>query len=300
MTASVLPGFVDTHVHLWDLNELHYPWLENPDFAALRHDYLPKDLRRDQGRLPVSGLVHVQAEYDHEKDPVDETSWLASLDFGPDAPPVVIVAYADLRTPDLATTLERHREAGPVRGIRQEAWFDPDSTRADIPRTNLLDDPAWRAGLEVVAEHDLSFDLLIWHHQLPLAARIFADLPQLPLVLEHTALPPLGDADGMKAWLEGLHSFAEAVPNAVIKVSALPFIAGGWNTADIAPVFDEVTHAFGPDRMVLGSNFPVDRLGARYGEIWDGYDELTRTWAPDERVAVFAENARRIYRFECP
>lgn len=300
MTAPdrALPDFVDTHLHLWDLSALRYPWLESPEFAQLRSDYLPADLRRDIGELPATGLVHVQAEYDHDRDPVDETLWLASLDFGPDGPPVVFVAYADLRASDLADTLDRHQEAGPVRGIRQEAWFDPESTRADIPRTNLLDDPSWRSGLEVVAAHDLSFDLLVWPHQLAQAAGIFAGLPDLPVVLEHTALPPIGDADGIAAWSDGLHAFAEAVPGAFVKVSALPFIAGSWKTDDIAPVFAEVHRAFGHDRMILGSNFPVDQLGASYREIWAGYEELTREWNAAAQAAVFAGNARHVYRIE--
>jgi predicted TIM-barrel fold metal-dependent hydrolase len=296
--AADVPDFVDTHLHLWDLSHLRYPWLEGPEFAELRNDYLPADLRDDIGELPVTGLVHVQAEYDHDRDPVDETRWLSSLDFGPDTPPVVFIAYADLRTADLADTLKRHRDSGPVRGVRQEAWFDPASTRADIPRTNLLDDPSWRAGLETVAGHDLCFELLVWPHQLQQAAAIFAELAGLPLVLEHTALPPIGDADGIAAWSEGLHAFADAVPHAVIKVSALPFIAGSWTTADIAPVFDEVYIAFGRDRMILGSNFPVDRLGAAYSEIWSGYAELTREWDAATRTAVFSGNARRIYRID--
>jgi predicted TIM-barrel fold metal-dependent hydrolase len=295
---SRVPPFVDTHLHLWDLGRFSYPWLADPDFAFLREDYGPREWRADAGALELVAAVHVQAEVDHAVDPVEETAWLRSLDFGEDAPALVYVAYADLRALDLDDVLARHRAAGPVRGIRQEAWFDPQSTRADIPRVNLLDDPAWRTGLKRLPRHGLSFDLLVWPHQLEQAARIFRALPELTVVVEHTGLPPLGDAAGMERWRAGLRHFARDVPRSLLKISAMAFISGGWTAPDVAPIVREALEAFGPDRCMLGSNFPVDRAAASYEEIWAGYAATTRELSAHERDAVFQGNAFRAYQID--
>ncbi len=294
--SGAIPAFVDTHVHLWDLEHLSYPWLEDPAFAALRQNYLADDWRADAGELELAGLVHVQAEVDHAVDPVEETAWLRSLEFGAGAPPLVYVAYADLRAPDLDDVLARHAEAGPVCGIRQEAWFDPESTRADIPRFNLLDDPAWRSGLARLPGHNLSFDLLVWPHQLEQAARLFSGLEELAVVLEHTGLPSPGDAEEMELWRAGMRGFARAVPASMLKISAMAFISGGWTVEEIKPVVLEAIEIFGPGRCMLGSNFPVDRGAATYEQIWAGYAEMLADLSADEQDGLFRCNAVRMYR----
>jgi len=294
--SEALPPFVDTHVHMWDLDRFEYPWLAHPDFEVLRHDYLPNQWLADAGELALTGAVHVQAEVDHAVDPVEETAWLSSLDLGSGAPPLACVAYADLRSPQLEQLLERHAGAGPVSGIRQEAWFDPRSDRADIPRFNLLDDPTWRQGLARLARRELSFDLLVWPHQLEQAAEIFAALPELPVVLEHTGLPPLGDPEGMEVWRRGMRTFSDAVPGSMLKVSAMAFISGGWTVAAVAPVVREAIETFGPQRCMFGSNFPVDRTAATYEQIWAGYAAMVADFSAAEREALFRANALRTYR----
>ncbi|HZV72235.1 MAG TPA: amidohydrolase family protein [Conexibacter sp.] len=293
--ADVLP-IVDTHLHFLDLARFAYPWTEHPDFASLRRDYLPQDWQADAGEREVLAGVHVQAEVDHAIDPAQETAWLASL---PEpVAPMVHVAYADLRAADLDDVLARHRAHPAVRGIRQEAWFDPQSTRADIPRVNLLSDPTWRAGLARLPVHGLSFDLLVWPHQLVHAAEIFAALPQLAVVVEHTGLPPLGDAAGMQLWRDGLARFAATVPHAVLKISAMAFIASGWTTGVVGPIVREALEIFGPQRCMLGSNFPVDRGAASYAEIWSGYEQITADLSAAERTALFSGTALRTYHID--
>jgi predicted TIM-barrel fold metal-dependent hydrolase len=287
---------VDTHLHFLDLDRFAYPWLEDPDFAFLRSGYLPADWRADVGERTVLAGVHVQAEVDHAVDPVEETAWVDSLE-RPVAP-MFYVAYADLRAPDLDDVLARHCAHPAMRGIRQEAWFDPQSTRADIPRENMLLDPAWRAGLERLAAHDLSFELLAWPHQLADAAEIFAELPQLGLVVEHAGMPTVGDAEGMQVWRDGLARIAERVPHAVLKFSAMALFAGAWTPAVIAPIVHEAIALFGPDRCMLGSNYPVDRGVASYEAIWSGYEEVTADLSDDERTALFSGTALRTYRIE--
>jgi len=287
---------VDTHLHFLDFQRFEYPWTEDPDWTFLRTGYLPEDWRRDVGERTVLAGVHVQAEVDHAVDPVEETAWLDTL--AEPVAPMVYVAYADLAAPDLDDVLARHCEHAGMRGIRQEAWFDPASTRADMPRENMLLDPAWRAGLPRLAEHGLSFDLLVWPHQLSQAADVFAELPELPLIVEHTGMPSLDDADVMRTWREGLAAIAERVPQSVMKISAMALFAGGWTPERVAPVVREVIELFGPQRCMFGSNYPVDSGVATYEEIWSGYEQITSDLSDDERTALFSGTALRTYRID--
>lgn len=295
MTA--LP-FVDTHLHFWDLERFRYPWLA--DFPELASDYLPGDLLADAaGRLPAA-LVHVQAEVDHALDPVLETEWVAGLAdaLGPALPPLAHVAYADLRDAGLDRLLERHRAHEVVRGIRQEVWFDPASTRADVPRENMLADPAWAAGLARLPAHGLSFDLLAWPHQLAQAADLCAAVPDLQVVVDHTGLPPAQEGADLQVWREGLRRFAEIVPRSVLKLSAMAFVAAPWTVETVAPRVREAIEIFGADRCMFGSNFPVDRSGASYDGLWSAYEQIVAEASPAERSALFSETARRTYRID--
>jgi predicted TIM-barrel fold metal-dependent hydrolase len=287
---------VDTHLHFLDFNRFDYPWTEDPEWRFLRKGYLPQDWKGDVGQRRVIAGVHVQAEVDHSTDPVAETSWLASL---PEpVAPMFYVAYADLRAGDLDDVLCRHREFSAVRGIRQEAWFDPTSTRADMPRENMLLDPTWRSGLKRLVEHDLSFDLLVWSHQLKQAADVFAEIPELPLIVEHTGMPTLDDPSAMEQWRVGLAQIAERVPQAVLKISAMALFVGGWTSDRIRPIVLEALEHFGPDRCMLGSNYPVDSGIADYETIWAGYDEVLAELTDDERTAIFSGTALQAYRID--
>src|SRR5262249_50118282 len=152
----------DTHLHLWDLDRFSYPWLGDAGTEDLRWNYLADDWRRDADTVDVAATVHVQAEMDHDVDPATETAWLAAVGQGgaATAGTTVCLGYADLRAPDLDEVLDRHQQFALFRGVRQEAWFDPTSRRADVPRHNPLNDPAWAGGLRRLAARGLSFDLL--------------------------------------------------------------------------------------------------------------------------------------------
>ncbi|GAA4212854.1 amidohydrolase family protein [Actinocatenispora rupis] len=290
------PGaVVDAHMHLWDLSRFRYPWLGDDGSAALRHDYLVADWRRDTDGVDLAGVVHVQAELDHTLDPVLETAWLDSLVRNGSGVPTVCVGYADLRAPDLDDVLDRHQEYGMFRGIRQQAWYDPGSVRADVPRDNLLDDDRFGAGLDRLAARGLSFDLQVWPHQLAQATAVCRARPELTVVLEHTGLPPTDPAD-RDGWRAGLRRFAREVPRSVLKISGLRFVSPDWDLRVLRPVVDDAVAAFGPDRCMFGSNFPVDRLSTGYRALWRSYDAMTGAYRPHERDQLLRGTASRTYR----
>ena len=213
---------------------------------------------------------------------------------------MVYVGYANLASPDLEKVLDGHQQYDAFRGIRQEAWFDPASTRADMPRENMLLDPAWRKGLPKLSSRGLSFDLLVWSHQLKQAAEVFADVPDLQLIVEHTGMPTLDDDDAMHEWREGLALIAERVPDSVLKISAMALFAGGWTTERLRPIVLESIELFGPDRCMLGSNYPVDSKIAEYEAIWSGYEDIVGSFSGEERTAIFSGTALRTYRIDAP
>lgn len=293
---------VDTHFHLWDLQRFHYPWLNDAGAEGLRWDYLVDDWRRDVKAVDLLATVHVQAEIDHTTDPAEETAWLASIarEPGSDAVLTVCVGYADLRANDLDDVLDRHEQHAPFRGIRQEVWYDPQSVRSDVPRTNFLDDPKWAAGLRRVEARDLSFDLLVWWHQLRQAASIFRELPGLNVVLEHTGVPADPSSEARDEWRRGMRVFAKEVPHAMLKISGLIFVSPTWALDEVEPVVRDALEIFGPERCMFASNFPVDRLAVSYADLWGAYEGFTADLSNAERADVFRETAIRAYRIELP
>lgn len=283
---------IDTHVHFWDPERLAYPWL-SAGFDELPRRYLPRDLQQDAAGVNLVATVHVQAEIDHDLDPALETEWLDDLATAHGIP-AGIIGYADLRDPTLADVLARHARSPRFRGIRQEAWFDPQSRRADIPRVNLLDDISWARGLRTLAEHALVFELLVWPSQLDQAAGILRDIPELTVVLEHTGLPYA--APSLADWSHALARFLSAVPSALLKISALGLSDPTWEPATIDPLIRVALDAAGPDRCLLASNYPVERPRMRYAQIWEALARSLEDLNSVERDAVFATNTAATYR----
>ena len=290
---------IDAHVHHWQLDRLRYPWLDSPEFAQLRTDYLPADYRADAEGVPLEGWVHIQAEADHAGDPVAETAWVAALAeqaAGGGLPgPLACVVYADLRAEDLSVTLTRHRAYSLTRGVRQEVWFDPESTRADIPREDILGDPRWAEGYRSLADHGLSFDLVAWPAQLPQFAAIAARTPTVPVVLDHFGMRDPGSDPGLRTWRTGVSLLAR-LPQVYVKLSAVSLLGTPRDEGAVRAVVGELLELFGPHRCLIGSNFPVERMAGGFAE---GYRIMTaslRGLATDERDEVLAETARRFYR----
>ena len=290
---------IDAHVHHWQLDRFRYPWLDASEFAQLRADYLPDDFRADADGVAMEGWVHIQAEADHAGDPVAETAWVAALAEqarGAGLPgPLACVVYADLRDEDLHATLTRHRAHPLTRGLRQEVWFDPESTRADIPREDILSDPRWAEGYRVLADHGLAFDLVAWPAQLPQFAAIAARTPAVPVVLDHFGMPdPVGDP-GLRVWRAGVSLLAQ-LPHAHAKLSAVSLLGTPRDERAVRAVVGELLDLFGPRRCLIGSNFPVERMAGGFAEVHRIMCASLQDLSDRERGEVLAGTARRVYR----
>jgi predicted TIM-barrel fold metal-dependent hydrolase len=298
-TSEIVAAMIDTHVHHWDLGRFRYPWMDDPAFDDLRKDYFPADYRAEAADAEVEGWVHIQAEVDHELDPVAETEWVGSLAEEASASglpgPLACVVYADLPAANVREVLSRHCRYPLTRGVRQEAWFDPASTRADIPREDLLSDPAWQEGYRTLAEFGLSFDLLVWPDQLQQAAAIAAETPAVPVVLEHLGLPdPAGDV-GLRTWRAGVATLAQ-LPHARAKLSAFSWLGNPRDEGAVRGVVSDLLELFGPDRCMVGSNFPVERLAGDFSSLYELIVACSQDLSAEQRADVLAGTAQRFYR----
>lgn len=285
---------IDTHTHFWDLSKLSYPWLDHEGWRHLRSTFVPADLKADS--VDVVATVHVQAEMDHQLDPVVETQWLGEVrSASPDAPvPTVAVGFADLTGADLEDVLDRHQTYDFFRGIRQEAWYDPASTSRELEHdVDLLANPRWEEGLRVLAGRGLTFDLLVYAHQLPRATSIFESVPDLRVVIDHLGHP--SSSTSAAAWRSDLKTFRDRVPNAFIKLSGLSFVAKSLGDPIARQSVRQVLDIFGPERCMLASNFPVDRSLGSYDDIWSAFDSFTSDLSAHERAQIFVGTASEFY-----
>ncbi|MFT4075084.1 MAG: amidohydrolase family protein [Asticcacaulis sp.] len=289
--------FVDAHMHLWQLGQLRYPWL-SPPFAddgpngsveTIASDYTLPDYFRDSAGFRVEKIVHIDAGA-HPDDALAEPKWLQSL-ADQDAQPAAIVAFAALNEPDVERLLAAHAEQPNVRGIRHILNWHADRKRTYTPR-NLLDDESFDRGYGLLAKYNLSFDLQIYPGQMQQAAALAARHPDVPVILNHMGMPV--DVD-LTEWQEGLKALA-ALPHVAVKISGMGFVDRQWTTASMRPLILQVIETFGPARCAFASDFPTDKLFNSYGKALDAYDEITKDFSADERDALFAGSAERLYR----
>lgn len=292
---------VDPHVHLWDLSRARYGWLQddplpnNPagDMSPIAHrDYLLADYLADTGGWRVDKVVHVECGMPIGQQ-LAETDWLQGLADAYDYPQG-IVAGADLLDADLDALLEAHAARPNVRGIRQIVCWHADPLKTYTPR-DLLQDPAWEAGLAKLARHRLSFDLQLYPTQMATAAAIAARHPDVPMIVNHAGLPTDRDDEGMARWRAGLRLLA-VQPQVSIKISGLGITDRAWTTETIRPVVLECIDAFGTERAMFASDFPVERVHGTFDAFYSAFDAITADFTADERDRLFAANAEAIYR----
>jgi predicted TIM-barrel fold metal-dependent hydrolase len=293
---------VDPHIHLWNVQTHHYPWMASAgrNFMGpcdpILSTYELREFLADAEGVDVLKVVHIDAAHDPAQ-PLAETRWLQSLADAPGSRgmPNGIVAYADLSAPDVDTLLALHASHAHVRGIRQTLNVHADPYYDYVGR-HFMREPAWRRGFALLARHRLSFDLQIYPSQMGEAVELAAAHPQTPIILNHTGMfVDRSSVEGWRTWRDGLHALARC-PNVHIKVSGLGMIDHHWTLESLRPYVLEAIDAFGTERAMFASNFPVDRLYSSYAALWQAFDRIVGGATPGERHALFRGNAERIYR----
>ncbi|MEU9539458.1 amidohydrolase family protein [Streptomyces mirabilis] len=276
---------VDAHHHVWDLSVRDQDWITGPELQPLRRDFGVADLAPQARAAGVDRTVLVQTITVPEETP--EFLALAArseLIAG-------VVGWTDLTRPDVADELARLRElpgGRHLKGIRHQVQGETD------PEWLLR--PDVRDGLAAVAEAGLVYDLVVLPHQLPACVRAAADHPGLTFVLDHLGKPPIATG-ALNPWATAVRALAQ-LPNTVCKLSGMVTEAdhAKWTVDGLRPYADTVLDAFGPGRLMFGSDWPVCTLAASYGQVVDAAEELTGGLGAEERAEVFGGTATRVYR----
>jgi len=276
---------VDAHHHVWDLSIRDQEWITGPELQPLRRDFTLADLEPDARAAGFDRTILVQTITVPEETPeflalAEESELVAG-----------VVGWTDLTRPDVADELARLRELPGgryLRGIRHQVQGEPD------PEWLLR--PEVRRGLAAVAAAGLVYDLVVLPHQLPACVRAAAEHPELTFVLDHLGKPPIATG-ALEPWATTVRELA-ALANTVCKLSGMVTEAdpAQWTVDDLRPYADTVLAAFGPGRLMFGSDWPVCTLAAKYGQVVGAADELTAGLGGGEKEAVFSGTATRVYR----
>jgi len=272
---------IDSHLHVWDLAVSRYAWL-TPDHGALYRSFGPDEAATRMREAGVDGAVLVQAE-----DSVQDTEYLLGIAEREEWA-LGVVGWVQLDDPAAAAEqLDRWQQSPAFVGVRHLVHDDP--------RADFLELPEVRSSLEGLAARGLPFDVPdAWPAHLRQAERLVRDQPELTVVVDHLAKPPRGRAD-FAEWRTSIEAVA-AAPSSVAKVSGL-YSADAPHTAEsLREVWHLALDAFGPDRLMWGSDWPIAELHGGYAAVTDVLLELIDELDEAARAALLGGTAERVYR----
>ncbi len=271
---------LDAHQHFWSYEAAQYPWI--PPGSPLHRDWLPDDLAALQRPLGLEGSVAVQA-----RQTLAESDWLLAL---ADRHPRIKaeVGWVELRSDRVEADLARLAAHPKFVGVRHVVQDEPD------PDFMLGKD--FQRGIAKLHTHGLTYDILIYPKQLEAAIRLAEAFPRQPFVLDHVAKPPVGSG-ALEPWAAQLRRLAR-LPNVHCKVSGLITEADhrAWRPEDLRPYLDVVFEAFGPARLMWGSDWPVCLFAGAYERTFRVVEHYAAQLTPAERDGLFGVNAAKFYR----
>jgi L-fuconolactonase len=282
MTDSL--AIVDSHVHLWNPEQLRYSWLD--DLPFLNRPLLPADLTTASASSHVDKLIFVESGCDPSKN-LAEADWVVDL-AKTESKLKGIIAHAPLeRGPAVRTELESLARHPLVKGVRRNFQSE---TAEFFQRHELLE------GLQLLPKFVFTFDICVRAEQLPAVNELVRSLPDVTFILDHFGKPSVREKH-FASWARDLRTLSES-PNIVCKISGLATEADwtAWQPADLAPYFDHALACFGWSRVLFGSDWPVATLATTYGRWVETVLKLIPRATPLERMQLFQTNAERIYR----
>jgi L-fuconolactonase len=270
---------LDAHQHFWRYSAAEYPWI--PAGSALQRDWLPEDLAALQSPLGFDGSIAVQA-----RQTLEETRWLLAL---ADRHPGIrgVVGWVDLRAEKLDAQLVEFTAHAKFVGVRHVVQDEPDD--------RFMLGAEFLRGLGQLHAFGLTYDLLILPRQLPAACEVTARFPAQPFVLDHLAKPFIKQRE-LEPWAADIRTLAQH-PNVFCKLSGLVTEADRehWQSDDLHPYLDVAAEAFGPARLMIGSDWPVCLLAASYERTMKAVMTWAQKFSSAEQAGVFGDNCARFY-----
>ncbi len=274
---------IDTHQHLWDLDQFSYAWTKG--VPALNRSFRMGDYLAATSGVEIDGTVHLEADVDAPHMP-GETRWILSLAERNDNPLAGVVACARPEDAGFETYLRGMMHPA-LKGIRRVLHVVPDETS---------EAPGFTDNLRLLEKYNLSFDLCVLARQLPIAIRLVRACPNVQFILDHCGNPLIKE-QVLEPWRSYLRELA-GYPNVACKISGMVTNADWqrWTPENLRPYVNEVIAAFGWDRVMFGSDWPVCTLAADFHRWVAALMTLTSEAGAANQQKLFHLNARRIYR----
>lgn len=270
---------IDAHHHLWRYSLEEYGWIDD-SLQALRRDFLLDDLRTALSTAHVDGTIAVQA-----RQTLAETRWLLALARG-DSPVLGVVGWLPLASPDFPTLLDEFASEPALKGLRHVVQAEP---------AGFLDGPDFNRGLSALRGTGLVYDLLVYPGQLAETTRFVDRHPDQSFVLDHLAKPDIRH-NGIVPWSTAIRELARR-PNVTCKLSGMVTEADPqhWTAAQLRPYFEVVLEAFGPSRLMIGTDWPVLTVACTYGRWWGIVESWVAALSEAEQSAILGGTATHVY-----
>lgn len=271
---------IDSHQHFWNYDPKKHAWI-NDDMSVLKRDFLPPDLKNEMDKVNIDGCVAVQADQtEEETDFLLEQAQLYDFVKG-------VVGWLEIRADDFEERLTTYLENDYLKGLRHIVQDEPDD--------RFLLQPEFVRGIEILGRYDITYDILIYARHLPVAVEFASKFPDQPFVLDHIAKPKIRERE-IDQWEKGIRQLAQH-PGMYCKVSGMVTEADWevWQPDDFKPYLDVIFDAFGTDRLMFGSDWPVCTLAAEYEEVYGLVSNYLQDMNDEQKEQVFGKNATRFY-----
>ena len=270
---------IDAHHHLWHYTPEEYGWISE-EMGVLRRDFLAAELVRELESAQVTGAVAVQA-----RQSIAETDWLLQQ-AAVTSSILGVVGWLPLESPEFPALLEAYRAETRLKGLRHVVQAEP---------AGFMDGEAFNRGLRSMRPSGLTYDLLLVADQLAESTRLVDRHPLQPFVLDHIGKPFIRSGERTQ-WAAGLRELARR-PHVSCKLSGMLTETDWtrWSVAELQPYFEVVLEAFGPQRLMIGTDWPVLTVGSTYAGWWHVVEGWLSSLSREEQDAILGTNAMSFY-----
>lgn len=291
---------IDAHHHVWDLDMKRHPWLSEGvlvshrygDYTPIKHTYTIEDYLNDVRGLNVVGSVYMEAEWD-PLDPVGETEYIHEV-FARTGYPGAMAAQAWLDRFDVKTILTNQAAHPLVRSVRHKPGGPSSPDQVLGNSRSLLSDPKWLDGYALLESLNLHFELQTPWWNLWEAKSLAKSFPNTTIIVNHSGVLLGRSASEIAAWRDALKNLA-GCENVVIKASGLCCEGLPWSTELISLPIRNILSIFGSERVMFGSNFPVDKMFVSYSRLLADFKMVVAFCSSDEQENIFYKTAKRVY-----
>ena len=271
---------IDTHQHFWNYDPKIHDWI-NEEMQVIRKDFLPADLAPILKENSVDGCIAVQV------DQTDAETQILIREANQNSFIKGVVGWVDLNSTEIEAALASYTDTKVLKGFRHILQAEP---------KGFMLQESFIQGLKKLQANNYTYDLLIYAHQLNLANELVKHLPTMPIVIDHIAKPNI-KAGEIEDWKKEITRLAN-YPNVYCKISGMVTEAdwNSWTAADLKPYLDTVVAAFGTERIMFGSDWPVCLVASTYSKWLNLLQNYFNTFSSSEQEAIFAGNAIKFYK----